>query len=192
MESRDDAELLSLWQQHDDRDALEQLLRLEVAELKQRLERAALPVSPTSVSDIAQEAVLRFLEAEPSLRSPAVIRSYLWTAARNLVVDRLRRSRRAVLELGRAESDSFRADRSTSGGQSGVDEADFHAALELTLNLLRPADQEILRLIYFRGHSIEAAAGALGLARDVANTRLVRARVRLAEKLKAWRELLER
>ena len=37
---------------------------------------------------------------------------------------------------------------------------------------------------------LEEAAHELGVTRDVANTRLVRARMRLAETLAAWRELV--
>jgi len=191
MESSERSELLARWSGHDDREALEKLLLLEVAELKQRIHHGDLPVSSASVSDVAQEAVLRLLRAQPRFPSPAAMRSYLWTAARNLVVDRLRRNRKSVLEVGHDETRSIRVDRSASGNLGGVEEADLETALELTLNLMRPADQEILRLVYFRGLTIEAAGEALGLARDVANTRLVRARVRLAEKLGAWREIVE-
>ena len=183
-------EWLARWQENDDRAALEELVRREVSALRVRIRRAGLPASPASASDVAQEAVLRWLEADARFPSPAALRSYLWISARNLLVDRLRRSRRALLELSREDTRSLRLERSATGELGGVEDADLHAALELALNLLRPADQEILRLVYFEGHSIEQAALRLGIARDAANTRLVRSRVHLAEKLDHWREFV--
>jgi len=184
--------LLARWQQHDDRDALEEVLRIEVAGLKQRVREAQGGSTSTSASDVAQEAVARLLQASPAPRfeTPAGLRGYLWRAARNLLVDRLRRARHVPLELGPTTTQSLLAEPSTSGELGGVEHADLNDALELALNLLRPADQEILRLVYFDGLSIEDAGNRLGVERDSANTRLVRARVRLAEKLATWREFV--
>lgn len=184
-------ELLARWQEHGDAEALDALLREEVGALKRRLARGGQDHSSVTASDIAQEATLRLLEARPRLASPAALRAYLWTTARNLLVDRLRRSRRVVLEVGDDETRTLQRDPATSGGFGEVERGDLRAALELALNLLRPADQEILQRVYFRSLSIEQAAEELAIAREVANTRLVRARVRLAEKLAAWRELVE-
>ena len=187
-ESNDHGDLLARWQEHDDRDALEELLRHEVEALKKRMQSAGLGSSSTS--DVAQEAVMRFLKAQASFSSPSAMRSYLWTSARNLLVDRLRRSRRAHIDLSQEDTQAMRLDPSTTGELRGVEDIDLQTALELALNLLKAADREILRLIYFEGDTIERAASKLGVVRDVANTRLVRARVRMAEKLGHWRELV--
>ena len=55
-------------------------------------------------------------------------------------------------------------------------------AIGLAMNLLSREDRELIRLVYFEEKDIAAAAAALGLTRDVANTRLVRARRLLATK----------
>ena len=64
-------------------------------------------------------------------------------------------------------------------------------ALDLALNLLRPAEREILRLAYLERLGIEGAAGRLGIGRDAAKMRLVRARRELARKLCRWEEAIE-
>ena len=53
-------------------------------------------------------------------------------------------------------------------------------ALELALNLLKPEDQEILELVYFRHQPVGEAATKLGVARAAIEMRLTRARRRLA------------
>lgn len=183
--------LLARWEREGDVGALDELLREEVRVLRDRLRQGAWETPSVDASDVAQEAVARFLEAGPALPSPAALRTYLWTTARRALIDRLRRARRSRLEVGEQESQSLRVDPEASGGLGRVEEADLAVALEVVLNLLRPADQEILQRVYLRGLSIEEAARDLGLERDVANTRLVRARVRLAERLAAWREVVD-
>ena len=66
----------------------------------------------------------------------------------------------------------------------------MQAALEIALNLLSPEDREVLRRVYLDDSSVEHAARTLGVSCDVVKARLVRARVRLAEKLSHWRELV--
>lgn len=188
------AELLERWQAQQDPEALDQLMRWEVERLKARLASGAALVRPSDQSrdDLAQDAVLKLLRADPPPRfaSPAALRSYLWTAVRNLLIDRLRRGRREVLSVDRRSSDSLSGDPATRGDLSRVDREDLAVALEVVLNLLKQEDQVVLREVYLRGRSIEEAAVTLGVSRDAANMRLVRARVRLAEKLTAWRELV--
>ena len=189
-----ESELLRRWQDDHDPEALDALLRHEIRFLRARLEGPAAPghPSPASRDDVAQEAVLRLLSTSPPPRFPtrAALQGYLWTTARHLLVDRLRRARLAFHELKSGETDELTREPATSGSMDRIERADMAAALELALHLVGPAHQEILRAVYFQGRSIEEAARALGLTRDVANTRLVRARLRLAEKLAAWRDLV--
>lgn len=183
--------LLQRWQEEQDRDALDLLLREELEALKHALRDRATSISSATLDDVAQEVAMRFLRAAPrGFEHPAALRSYLWTAARHALIDRLRERRLVPLELGADDSARFQLDPLTTGSLGRVERADLASALELALNLMRPADQEVLRLVYLRGRSIDEAARELGIERDVANTRLVRARVRLAEKLADWRELI--
>jgi RNA polymerase sigma factor (sigma-70 family) len=186
------ATLLQRWQTRQDREALDCLLRLELEALKRGLRyRDGGAISSATLDDVTQDVVLRFLRAAPrELEHPAALRSYLWTAARTALIDHLRERRLVPFEVGAGGSSRLQQDPLTTGSLGKVDGADLASALELALNLVGSADQEILRLVYFRGLSIETAGRELGIERDVANTRLVRARVRLAEKLAAWKELI--
>jgi len=189
------AGLLHRWQEQGDPDALDELLRLEVGLLKNRLRSKGPCVSgdPVSVSDIAQETVVRFLEVDtaPRFDSPAKLRAYLWTAAWRLLVQRLQKAERHALRIDEMESWNLGRGLSTSGGLGALDERERSVALDLALNLLRPPEREILRLVYLEHLGIEGAAKRLGLGRDAAKMRLVRARRELARKLCRWEETIE-
>jgi RNA polymerase sigma factor (sigma-70 family) len=194
-ESDPGVELLRRWQEEGDPDALDELLRLEIGILKVRLRSKRLRVAgdPVSVSDIAQETVVRFLEVHtaPHFDGPQKLRAYLWTAAWRLLVQRLQKADRHALRIDEMESWNLDRGLSTSGGLGALDEKERSVALDLALNLLKPAEREILRLVYLEHLGIEGAAEKLGLARDAAKMRLVRARRELAKKLCRWEETIE-
>ncbi len=187
--------LLRRWQQQGDLDSLEELLRLEIDILKRRL-RGGGPRrdgAPQSVSDIAQETVVRFLEVHtaPRFDSPGKLRAYLWTAAWRLLSQRLQRLEHHALRVDEMESWNLQRGLSTSGGLGAIDERERSVAIQLALNLLKPVEREILRLVYFEHLGIDGAAQKLAVGRDAAKMRLVRARRELAKKLCHWEETIE-
>ena len=194
---RDDgAVLLRRWQDHGDPDSLDELLRLEVGILKNRLRNKGLRVAgaPASVSDVAQETVVRFLQVNtaPRFDSPQAFRAYLWTAAWRLLMQRMQKNGRHARRIDEMESWNLERGLSTSGGLGAIDAEERSVALDLALNLLRAEEREILRMVYLEHLGIEGAAERLGIARDAAKMRLVRARRALAKKLCRWEETIER
>jgi RNA polymerase sigma factor (sigma-70 family) len=188
------AHLLRRWQEQGDTEALDELLHLEVAVLKSRLRgRGVAPGPPVSASDIAQEAVARFLDVDsaPRFDHPRALRAYLWTAAWRLLARRLQSPERRALRIDEMESWDLERGLSTSGGFAALDARERSLALDLALNLLKPAEREVLRLAYLDRLGIEGAAERLGIGRDAAKMRLVRARRELARKLCRWEEAIE-
>lgn len=186
--------LLERWQKHADLDALNELLKLEVSILRDRLRgraRGALPPS-CSRSDIAQEAVLGMLKVDdaPQFESPIAMRAYLWRSALRLLAAHGARAQGRPLALDATQSQAFATALARSGGQSALDRHEIDAALELTMSLLEPADREALELHYAGGMSMEAIASELGIQVEAAKKRVARARRRLAERLGDWSELI--
>jgi RNA polymerase sigma factor (sigma-70 family) len=188
------SELLARWQDSGDREALDALIAIEISRLKARVRaRGGHAIDPAaSASDIAQEAVLRLLNQaqQPQFAHPRALRAYLWTTAWRLLADRLRSAGSSVTQLDPTQSDALGGELTTTGGIGGVESRDMSVALELTVNLLEPGEQEILALVHFQGHGIEGAARTLGVSRDAANMRWVRARRSLAKKLLRWTEVI--
>ena len=188
------AELLRRWQGDGDRDALDQLLRIEVALLREQIRRkGANLLSPSvSSSDVAQEAVLNFYKVRdaPTFEEPAALRAYLWRSALRLLARHAESAGRRDVELDAARSQAFATALATTGGFSAIDRSERDCALALALGLLEQSDREILECVYSRALTVEAAARELSITNEAAKKRVARARRRLAAKLGDWSELI--
>jgi RNA polymerase sigma factor (sigma-70 family) len=188
------AALLRRWQELGDREALDELLRIEIAILKSKIRRkgAALTHPDASISDVAQDAVVRMLGVEPApkFENAKAMRAYLWTAAWRLLSERLRRADAALKRLDATQTGRFDDALATTGGMGSVEDRDRSVALDVAIQLLDPAEQAILSLAYARDLGIEGAARELGISHDAAKMRLVRARKSLAKKLAKWTEVI--
>lgn len=186
--------LLARWQEAGDEDALDELLRGEVDALARKLRaRAGGAISASlSASDLAQEAVLRYLRLEdaPAFDDPRALRAYLWTSAWRLFVNRLQRPGREVVRLCDGETRSLSGVFGATGGFGALEQDEQRTALELVVNLLKPEDREALSLVYFQGLAIEEAARRAGISRGAFDMRLTRARTRLAERLVGWADVV--
>jgi RNA polymerase sigma factor (sigma-70 family) len=186
--------LLARWQEKDDVDALDELLRTEIDALAKKLRARAggMITSSMSASDLAQEAVLRLLRLEdaPDFSDPRALRGYLWTSAWRLLVNRMQSPGRAVVRLSSSETTSLSGVFGTTGGIGAFEQDEQRTALEVVVNLLKPEDRESLGLVYFQGLSIEEAAQRAGISRGALDTRLMRARQRLAARLVDWADIV--
>lgn len=185
--------LLQRWQAEQDVEALDELLRTEIDVLAKRLRaRAGAFSGSMSASDLAQEAVVRWLRLEepPQFDDPGALRGYLWTAAWRLLVNRAQRADRGVLRLSADESMTLSGAFAASGGFGALEAEEERTALEVVVNLLDPIDRECLELVYFKGLPIEEAARRIGVSRGAFDMRLMRARQRLATRLVDWADVI--
>lgn len=185
---------LERWHREQDVDALDELLRLEVADLKRRIRHRGrrLLSASSSASDYVHQAVANFVRLRPAPHFDGVdqFRGYLWKSAWRLLLQRVRtRQRRARTD--RASRSRLEALLYESGGQRSVETAERNGALAFALHLLQDADRAVLELTYFEGLDLAALAARLDVRKEAAAMRLVRARRRLADKLKAWQELID-
>jgi RNA polymerase sigma factor (sigma-70 family) len=188
------AQLLQRWQDHNDIEALDELLRVEVAVIAARLRAKGRNMLRPSVSasDLAQEAVFRLLRLEdaPEFNEPGQLRAYLWTAAWRLLLNRGQARGRSMVAISHAQSQDM-AFALPGGGVSQAERNEQAAALSVLLNLMRDEDREALESIYFRHETVEAYAERHGIARTAADMRLSRARRRLAEKMIDWADVVQ-
>ena len=188
------ADLLRQWQDQGDRGALEELLGIEISVLKTSLRRRDGRAGPPtiSVSDVAQDVVMRVLQLDPPphFENTRAMRGYLWTAAQRLLFEHLRRRKSPGVDLDESRSSLIDKEFQTTGGLRGVEERDQAVALALAMQLLDPTDQQILDLYYFRSVDTANIAAALGISRDAAKTRVANARMSLAKKLVKWTEVI--
>jgi RNA polymerase sigma factor (sigma-70 family) len=188
------AELLRLWQENEDPDALNALLQTEVGILKHMIRgRFASGLSGSaSASDIAQEAVLGLLKTRkpPRFAEPKALRGYLWRSAWHLLANRFSRKSGGPARLELDALPGFERFLRHAPGLQAIDREERRMALELAMNLLSKSDRELIRLVYFEEKDVVTAAAAIGVSRNVANSRLVRARRLLATRLSEWTEII--
>jgi RNA polymerase sigma factor (sigma-70 family) len=186
-------ELVRRWQDDQDVDALDELLRHEIGVIKAMVRtRARSLLGTLSATDIAHEAVLGLLRVEeaPSFPNAAALRSYLWTSAWRLLMARLEAKGRRPVRVDLGSTGGFASVFRTTGGLREAEVSDLSSALALVLNLLRPEDREVLDLVHLQGQDLAEAARRIGITREAAKMRLVRARRRLARRLRHWSDLI--
>ena len=176
--STSEALLFEKWRGGDN-SALEELLRVELPRLRERIareQRSQLGAS-LGATEVAQEAAARLIarQGEVEFHGREPMRAYLWRSALNFIVDRLRRRRtRAPIadtaELGEARMMSARTVR-----QTDEDYGELYNAIQR----LSWRDREIIDLVYLHGHSIKDAGRELDLAPDAARMRLNRVLAKL-------------
>lgn len=175
------ADLLRRWQRERDLDALDELLRFEVALLRERLRRRRGDRGRSAtVSDVAQEATMAWLSSKssPVFEEPAALRAYLLRVANRLLA---RRSRAVARERVAHGSDSLDRLPSPIEALSAP-----HEEMRLAMELLRREEREILDLVYVDRLRCDEAARRLGITHAAARKRLERARRALAERMSAW------
>lgn len=120
---------------------------------------------PVRAEDVAQETLLRAWQSFPSLdRSRGSVRSWLFTVARNIVIDEWRTKRaqneRAVAELPEQADPVDRTDQLL---QSWV--------VAEALTQLSPEHRAVLLECYYRGRSVAEAARRLGVPEGTVKSR---------------------
>jgi len=187
------AQPLRAWQEEGDIDALNRLLQIEVAVLKQMIRGRRGPMSGSAqTSDIAQEAVLRLLRTKtnPQFDNPRVLRAYLWKSAWHLLVQRFDKRKTQPLDLQTEELPGLRRFVTSSQALQALEDSERALAVSIAMNFLARDDRELLRRVYFADEDIATAGATLGLTRGAANSRLVRARRELAARLADWADLI--
>jgi RNA polymerase sigma factor (sigma-70 family) len=187
------SDLLRRWQEHGDVDALDELLRSEVAALKDLISARGrdLMSSSASASDIAQEAILRLLQLEnvPRFEDPRQLRGYLWVTAWRLLLQRVRRPYRRKKRLDPGASSQLPPELTTGPG-SEAEQHEAASALEFAMNLLPAEDRDLLHRVYFESQKVGDVARDLAISESAAKMRLLRARRVLASRLSAWEKIL--
>lgn len=116
--------------------------------------------------DMTQETFLRYLQ-HPEYESHA--RQYLYTIARNLCIDKLRKIQPEAL-----------AEEAVPSVEYAIPE---RVALKMAMEELPEEDREIIILRYVNGEKISLIAGMFGVSRFVMSRRIRQITQKLKEKL---------
>jgi RNA polymerase sigma-70 factor (ECF subfamily) len=131
-----------------------------------------------TAKDILQESYLRFLQKPPASETDAQMKSYLYTIATRLNLDRIKQTRRrrtGLKTLFRQTEDA--------GGDLKLEEG-VHIDLASVFNRLKTRERALLWLAYVEEQPHRAIAEILDMREKSVKVVLFRARRKLAEILK--------
>jgi RNA polymerase sigma-70 factor (ECF subfamily) len=116
--------------------------------------------------DVVQETLLRAWRSNvPTGEGHPPVRSWLFTVARRIVIDSVRRRAARPSEIGNPEVLEYIPDADR------IDEVLTSMAVSDALASLSPAHRDVLNEVYFRGSKIDEAAQALGIAAGTVKSR---------------------
>jgi RNA polymerase sigma-70 factor, ECF subfamily len=139
--------------------------------------------------DLAQDVLLKYLQAWPDGSAPANIGAWFETATGNAIVDRFRAEGRRPTD--RLDDDPVRlAVAAMRSGRTTSDRALELQLLRRILGLIPADDARLLRNRYLDGHNSASIAARLGITVAAADQRTTRAKKRLREALEQRPDLV--
>ncbi len=130
--------------------------------------------SSADADDVVQDVLVRLMEHRDRIESGRVA-AWLFTTARNAIIDRRRRSGREGLVA--ADADALRADE----GEKAEPVAEMAACVQPLLAMLSVEDRDVLEMVELAGESQAELAACLNVAPSTVKSRVQRARQRLRD-----------
>jgi len=145
---------------------------------------------PARAEDLLQETFLRVIRHAPDWRQSALVRTWLYTIARNLAADEARRRpfRETVPLDAPAAGGRSHAERAADGGRApdeAAADAQLRPLLEAALAALPPEQREVFLLREHAGLSFPEIAEATGVNENTVKSRMRYALLALRDRLAA-------
>ncbi|MGH1366663.1 MAG: RNA polymerase sigma factor [Calditrichia bacterium] len=131
--------------------------------------------------DILQESYLRFLQRPPNSNDFAAMKSYLYTIATRLNIDRLKSSGYRRLSFY-----SFFGEEREPASDFQM-KSSLRIDMDFVFHLLKPKERAILWLAYVEEHPHDSIAHILGCKKPSVKVMLFRARRKLTALLKQYK-----
>ncbi len=145
--------------------------------------------SRSNARDIVQETFLRIWLTRKQIDPHASFKSYLYTIARNLIIDSLRRRTQQVDFRSRIHSDDF-PDFCENDTERQINYTEFRRQVNLAKEKLTTRQYEIFELNREKGFSISQIAEKLGLSEKTVKNQLSLALKRMRNELMGYHILL--
>lgn len=189
------APILARFQESGDPAALDELLRVEIATLRERVRRRyGHLLTPTrGASDVAQDAAAAWVKIarRTNFEQPAAFRAYLLRAAFRLLS---RHAKRRAARPGMVHVDAESGAEPVSLADGPADAAiagSERTTLRLALATLPVEQRALLERVYLGQVDVKTAAAEMGIDLETAYKRVQRGRVALSERLAAWTRVLD-
>lgn len=138
--------------------------------------------------DLAQETFIKVYKKINTLKDPKKAKSWLYSIARNTVIDFFRRNKNKEIALSDAMLDSI-AQTTTAAYQEKAIDNEISKELDRCIDRLVKEDRAIVRLLYYEGFSYKEIADLLNINENTLKSRLHRARSVLLEMIRKSKPL---
>lgn len=145
-----------------DAQVVSEIYRLHAPELRRFLNRVS--DDRDTVEDILQETVIKVWQAAPHITGS--LRSYLYATARNVLIDRHRRTSSRIKATALSDSKQ----ENTSSG-TNFDAVLDKVLLEEALKSLSPEHREVVLHLHYLGATVSQASRALGVPEGTIKSR---------------------
>lgn len=175
-ESRSDNELYALYLQGD-QDAMRLIVQRNSPRLYSFLYRMV--SDQASCEEMVQEVFLKLVRARPDFSSGTKVSTYLFSVARNLAIDELRKlkhrrhmslDQEASSEDGRTLQDRIPNGKTTTDG-AAID-GELKKKIEQSIALLPQEQREVFCMREIEGLGFAEIAGILGVSENTAKSRM--------------------
>jgi RNA polymerase sigma-70 factor (ECF subfamily) len=133
--------------------------------------------------DLAQETFIKAYKKLNTLKSPEKTKSWLYSIARNTVVDFFRKNKNREINRDGAFLENI-AQTTTADFQDHAAEREVSKELERFIDKLVKEDRAIIRLLYYEGFTYKEIVKLLNINENTLKSRLYRARKILLEMIR--------
>ncbi len=134
--------------------------------------------------DLAQETFIKAYRKMDTLKEQGKLKSWLFSIARNTVIDFFRKNKNRAILLDSAILENI-AETTAVDFQDRIANAEMSRELELCIEQLVREDRAIIKLLYYEGFSYKEISEMLGINQNTLKSRLHRARKVLLASIKA-------
>jgi len=130
--------------------------------------------------EIVSDVFLAVWRGAENFEVKSRVSTWLLAIARHKAIAVLRRRKELQLD----DEDAAAIADGANGPETSVQEANRSAIIQQCLQRLSPSHREIIDLVYYHEKSVAEAAQIVGIPEGTVKTRMLRARLRMAELLK--------
>ncbi|MEK7154405.1 MAG: RNA polymerase sigma factor [Patescibacteria group bacterium] len=138
--------------------------------------------------DLAQETFIKAYKKIHTLKDHKKAKSWLYSIARNTVIDFFRKNKNKEIALSDALLESVAKTTATEYQEKAIS-SEITKELDRCIDRLVKEDRAIVRLLYYEGFSYKEIAGLLNINENTLKSRLHRARSVLLEMIRTSKPL---
>ncbi|MGD0977331.1 MAG: RNA polymerase sigma factor [Minisyncoccia bacterium] len=134
--------------------------------------------------NLAQETFIKAYLNYHTLKDPKKLRGWLFSIARNVVIDFFRKNKNREIALGDEMIENY-LETTSADFHSQIEKDEISRELEKCVDKLSSQDRTLIRLLYFEGFSYKEICQILKINQNTLKSRLHRARTVLMETIRA-------